>query len=141
MKNVTDVQSMVEPSLNPSILVRCPYCSVVTAINRLMTEPKCKHFEDFTLFKVCKESGLFCEMDEDDGDDKIRMVETTFRMNGSRYPVITKRRTGELVESGDGFNLIIDGKFDSLVSMEQFMDILNGDDEDDEDNVQYIIGD
>ena len=139
MKNVTNVQSMVEPSLNPSILVRCPYCSVVTAINRLMTEPKCKHFEDFTLFK--KEPYSYCEMDEDDGDDKVRMVKTTFRMNGNRYPVVTKRRTGELVESGDGFNLMIDGKFDSFVSMEQFMDILNGDDEDNEDDVEYIRGD
>ncbi|MHB8559945.1 MAG: hypothetical protein ACYDAP_02090 [Thermoplasmataceae archaeon] len=139
MKNITKVQSMVETSLNPSITVRCPYCSVITTINRLMTEPKCKHLEDFTLFKKTPYS--YCEMDEADGDDKVRMVETTFRMNGSRYPVITKRRTGELVESGDGFNLIIDGKFDSFVSMEQFMDILNGDDEDDEDNVQYIIGD
>jgi hypothetical protein len=45
------------------------------------------------------------------------------------------------VETDEGFNLIIDGNFDSFVSMEQFMDILNGDDEDDEDNVQYIIGD
>jgi hypothetical protein len=141
MKKVTNVQSMVEPSLNPSIKVKCPYCSVVTVINRLMTEPKCKHFDDFTLYKVCKESGLFCEMDEDDGNDELRMVETIFRMNGSRYPVVTKRITGELVESGDGFNLMIDGKFDSFVSMEQFMDILNGDDEDNEDDIEYISGD
>jgi phage FluMu protein Com len=139
MKNVTKVQSMVETSLNPSITVKCPYCSVITTINRLMTEPKCKHFEDFTIFK--KEPYSYCEMDEDDGNDEVRMVETTFRMNGSRYPNVTKKRTGELVETDEGFNLIIDGKFDSFVSMEQFMDILNGDDEDDEDNVQYIIGD
>lgn len=139
MKKVTKVQSVVETSLNPSITVRCPYCSVVTVINRLITEPKCEHFEDFTLFK--KEPYSYCEMDEDDGDDKVRMVETTFRMNGSRYPVVTKRRTGELVESGDGFNLMIDGKFDSFVSMEQFMDILNGDDDDNEDNIEYISGD
>jgi len=128
MKNVTKVQSMIETSLNLSIPVRCPYCSVITTINRLMTEPKCNHFERFTLFK--KEPYSFDEMDEDDGDDKARMVETTFRMSGSRYPNVQKCRTGQLVDLDGEFKLMVDGKF---------IDMLN--DDEDDDDVQYTRGD
>ncbi len=129
MKNVTKVYSKTESHLNPSIPVRCPYCSAVTRINRLMAEPECKHFEDFTLFK--KEEDAFCEID--DPMDKVAMSETIFRLSGSKYPNVVKRKTGELVETEEGMKLFVDGKFDSFLSDEEANNIFFPDEDDNED--------
>jgi hypothetical protein len=127
MKNVTKVQSRTEPGLNPSLPVSCPYCGAVTMINRLMTEPKCRHFEDFTLFK--NEGNAFCEV-EDPGD-KVVMSEATFRLTGSRHHSIEKELSGDLIEDGEGMKLRVKGKFDSFLSQDDFEDMFFDDEDSD----------
>ena len=125
MKNITKVQTRIEPNVNSSIAVSCPYCGAVTMLNRLLTEATCKHFEDFTLFK--RDADSFCETE--DPHDKVIMSEAIFRLSGGKYHGVVNLRTGELIDTDDGMKITIDGKFESFISHEEFADLLS-DDED-----------
>ena len=132
MKSITKVQKKIEPEVEPSIPAICPYCGISTVINQLLTEPACRHFEDFTLFKRNVDS--FREIE--DPQDKVVMSETTFRLSGSRYPRIEKKQTGELIEADNGFRLMVNGKFDSFISQDEFMDMISDDEDEDCDYVR-----
>lgn len=125
MKNITKVQTRIEPNVNSSIAVSCPYCGAVTMLNRLLTEATCKHFEDFTLFK--RDADSFCEIEGP--KDEVVMIEATFRHPESRYHGISVNRTGILTDTDDGMKLTTDGKFESFISHAEFAHMLS-DDED-----------
>ncbi len=74
---------------NKDIPVNCPYCPAITTISRIITEPACNHFEDFTLFK---NDGIGLS-EIDDHDDLVVMIESVFRLSGSRYNGVEIKRT------------------------------------------------
>ena len=51
MKDLVLLEKEINSEVNPSIILKCPYCKISTVVNRLLTQPACKHFEDFTLFE------------------------------------------------------------------------------------------
>ena len=133
-KKVIKIQTKIEPALYPSIPFKCPYCSAVTVINRIMTEPGCQHFDDFILFK--RDLDSFCEIDEP--NDKVELIEATFRLSGSTHSRIEKEKVGELVDTDEGMKIMVNGKFEGYVSPDEFADMFLDDDEDD---VEYRRGD
>ena len=74
---------------NKDIPVSCPYCSAITTFSGIITEPACNHFEDFTLFK---NDGIGLS-EIDDHDDLVVMIESVFRLSGSRYNGVEIKRT------------------------------------------------
>jgi hypothetical protein len=84
MKKTTRFQTRTDCSHDYSLPIMYPYCSTVTTINRLMTEPACKNFEDYALFwKEPGVEGVYCEVDIQ--EDKVELCETIFRKDGSKY--------------------------------------------------------
>jgi hypothetical protein len=134
MKEIIKIQTEIEAATTPSTPFTCPYCSAVTVINRIMTEPGCQHFDDSILFKRDKDS--FSEIDEP--TDKVEFIEATFRLSGSTHRRIEKEKIGELVDTDEGMKLMENGKFEGYVSPDEFADMFLGDDEDD---VEYRRGD
>ena len=125
MKSITRVQKKIEPEVGPSIPVRCPYCGVSTVVNILMTEPKCKHFDDFTLFKQVNDS-----LHEIDGTtEPVVLCEAIFRLSGSRYPNIEVRKYGELDLTDEGIKIMVNGKLEGYMSQNEFSDMIMDDDE------------
>lgn len=133
MKEIIKIQTEIEAAINPVTPIKCPYCSAVTVINRIMTEPGCHHFDDFILFKRDKDS--FSEIDEP--IDKVEFIEATFRLSGSTQRRIEKKKIGELVDTDDGMKLMVNGKFEGYTSPDEFMEMLLDDDEDD---IEYRRG-
>ena len=91
MKSVAKVYKSIKPEVEPSIPVKCPYCGIITVVNRLLTDPACNHFEDFVLFK--EEGDIFSEID--DYTDRVVLCEAKFRLSGSKNRGITKVSTGQ----------------------------------------------
>ena len=133
MKNVIKVQKMIEPEVRPSINVMCPYCDIFTVINQLLTEPSCIHFEDFTLFK--RDGDLLSEID--DQSDKVVMCEAVFRLSGSKFPNITMSYSGEAVMDGDEVSIMVKGKRQATMLIDEFFDTLLDDENDD---TEYVSG-
>ena len=135
MKNVTKVQSRAGSSKDYSMPVSCPYCHAITTVNRLMTESGCSHFEDFTAFRDDEGAG-FCEIDETDEPDAIVcMIETTFRKDGSKLPKITRHVSGELIEIDDDFKIVVDGKTEGIITGEEFLGMMLGDEDEGEEGI------
>ena len=132
MKSITKVQKKIDPEMDPSIPVRCPYCGVSTAVNRTLTEPQCMHFEDFTLFKP--DSSTFSEIDGP--EDPVVLCEAIFRLSGSRYPNIVVQKNGELVLSDEGIKIMANGKFEGHMSQDEFIGMTMGDEDEDCDYVR-----
>ncbi len=122
MKNVTRVYVRQDPSLK-DVPVSCPYCPAITTINRIMTEPACNHFEDFTLFK---NDGIGLS-EVDDPDDPVVMIEAVFRLSGSRYEDAGVKRIGEIVETDKGLELRVDGKTEIVLSPGVSLDLADDD--------------
>ena len=124
MKNVTRVYVRQDPSLK-DVPVSCPYCPAITTINRIMTEPACNHFEDFTLFK---NDGI--GLSEVDGpDDPVVMIESVFRLSGSRYEGAGAKRTGEIVETEKGLELRVDGKTEIVLASGDSLSLVENDED------------
>jgi hypothetical protein len=134
MKNLSKVQTRIDGKLDLFVYVKCPYCGKFTSISRVMSSSECPHFEDYTLFK--EEKSSFSEIESP--DERVMMVESTFRRDGSRNLILTINRTGEVVESEEGFNLITDGKFESFLKMGDLSEIFQDYREEDG---EYIKGD
>ena len=112
---------------NKDIPVNCPYCPAITTISRIITEPACNHFEDFTLFR---NDGI--GLSEVDGpDDPVVMIEAVFRKSGSRYDGAGIKRTGEIVRTEKGLELMVDGKTEVILGPGDSLDMV--DDEEDYD--------
>ena len=137
MKSVAKVYKNIGPEVEPSIPVKCPYCGIITVVNRLLTDPACNHFEDFVLFK--EEGDIFSEID--DYTDKVVCCEVKFRLSGSKIRGITKASTGQLILSDDGMDgakLMVDGKFECFISPEDREKMIADDDDED---TEYIKDD
>jgi|YelNatPaOPRAMG01_1025707.scaffolds.fasta_scaffold15455_5 hypothetical protein len=134
MKNASRVQNRIDGKRDFSICVKCPYCGRFTSISRLMAASGCHHFEDYTLFKI--EKSDFSEIESP--DERVVMVETTFRKDGNGNPRVKIGRTGEIIESEGVFKLIIEGKFDSFLTVGDVTEMLRDDDEED---IEHIRGD
>ncbi len=137
MKSVAKVYKNIGPEVEPSIPVKCPYCGIITAVNRLLTYPACNHFEDFVLFK--EEGDIFSEID--DYTDKVVCCEVKFRLSGSKIRGITKASTGQLILSDDGMDgakLMVDGKFECFINPEDWEEMFTDDDDED---TEYIKDD
>lgn len=132
MKNVTLVQRKIKPEVEPSISVECPYCKISTVINHLLTEPACKHFENFVLFE--KDGELFSEID--DTGKEVVMCEAKFRSPESKNHGITKVKTGEIVIGEDGIELMVDGKSEGFISPDEFSEMFSIDEEEDIDIIR-----
>ena len=132
MKNVTLIQKEIKPKVEPSISVECPYCKVSTVINRLLTQPACKHFENFVLFEKCGE--LFSEIE--DPSKEVVMCEAKFRSPESKNHGIKKVKTGEIVITEDGIELMVDGKSEGFLSPDEFDEMLFDDEEEDIDIIR-----
>ncbi len=128
MKNITKVQKRIAPKIDPTIPVRCPYCGISTAVNRILTEPQCMHFEDFMLFKL--DSGTFTEIDAP--DDPVVLCEVVFRLSGSRHPNIEVKKYGELILSDERIKIMANGKFEGYMSQDEFIHMTMDDDEDED---------
>ena len=127
VKSITKVQKAIESEVDPTISVRCPYCGVFTAVNRTLTEPKCMHFEDFTLFKLDRST-----LTEIDGPrDLVVLCEAIFRLSGSRHPNIVVQKNGELVLSDEGIKIMANGKFEGYLSQGEFVHITMDDEDSD----------
>ena len=127
MKNITKVQKRIEPKIDPTIPVRCPYCGISTAVNRILTEPQCMHFEDFMLFKL--DSGTFTEIDSP--DDPVVLCEAIFRFSSGRYPNIEVKRYGELILGDEGITIMANGKFEGYLSQGEFVHMTMDDEDSD----------
>ena len=105
--------------------VSCPYCPAITTINSIMTEPACNHFEDFTLFR---NDGI--GLSEVDGpDDPVVMIESVFRLSGSRYEGAGAKRTGEIVETEKGLELRVDGKTEIVLASGDSLSLVENDED------------
>ena len=118
--------------MEPSISVECPYCKISTVINHLLTEPACKHFENFVLFE--KDGELFSEID--DTGKEVVMCEAKFRSPESKNHGITKVKTGEIVIGEDGIELMVDGKSEGFISPDEFSEMFSIDEEEDIDIIR-----
>ncbi len=127
MKSITKVQKRIEPEEDPTIPVRCPYCGISTAVNHILTEPQCVHFEDFTLFKL--DSGTFTEIDY--SADPVVLCEAIFKLSGSRYPNIEVNRYGELILGDEGIKIMANGKFEGYLSRGEFIHMTMDDEDSD----------
>ena len=105
--------------------VSCPYCPAVTTIGRIITKPACNHFEDFTLFR---NDGI--GLSEVDGpDDPVVMIESVFRLSGSRYEGAGAKRTGEIVRTEKGLELRVDGKTEIVLASGDSLDMVENDED------------
>ena len=130
MKGMIEVQSSTAGNQDYSIPVKCPYCGKITVVNKRMTESGCNHFDDFEeLFSM------------DSSDDKVEAIGSTFRAAGSRRPRVVKHVSCEIIDTEEGWKLMVDGKFDSFLSNEEMLNswsVDGSDDEDDDDNEEVI---
>ncbi|MCL4332045.1 MAG: hypothetical protein M1162_00800 [Candidatus Thermoplasmatota archaeon] len=117
MQDILRIQARVEDR-DYRAEVKCPYCDVTTVVNPMMTESGCIHFEDY--------EELYGLHEDYKGKDRVEVIECKFRKNGSRCPKITKRVSGCLIETDDGFRIVADGKTEGFLTEEEFLDLLSG---------------
>ena len=128
MIGMIEVQSSTAGNQDYSIPVKCPYCGKITVVNKLMTESGCKHFEDYDELLM-------------GSDDKVEAIGSTFRAAGSRRPRVVKHVSCEIIDTEEGWKLMVDEKFDSFLSNEEMLNsrsVDESDDDEDDDDKEVI---
>jgi hypothetical protein len=126
MNDLTKVyNSKIEPG-QKTFPAECPYCSAVTIINPILTEPMCVHFEDYRLYK--REDSVVCEVDTP--DDEVVVSEAAFRKSGSKRDNVEFMESGDLVQTDSGFDLRVQGVTVMTIPGDEILDILLGEEED-----------